>query len=355
MTLHKQKCHLESMVSSVQRQSNSRLHNLQRQVSELGSQAHNIQRSNEKISDLCADTDLTPRNSVDLSYLPNDYMTRSHCELHDKPRRNRISYVEDGSALSASFDDSVFIDEPGVLRRSQSLRPSKSHRLHKTRHSPDQLSPPITSTPNRPSTWAVQAQQSTPFSRTQSFRAPPVTPIKSSSRNPFSRSDPARASMPERQTMYVTPEQRKHKNPPVAKVRPASASYQETDSGHTSPDSPKTMSTIEQILSTISITTTESVKKHGFKMPKTGDKYRILVSKIVELQDRNQQLVLENTEIKRVISKIRYSVERIDAVEKKNIDLEIENRRLSKICASLQSANSSKEPKDCPYHYYSSV
>ena len=409
MDLRRDKEHLQAMVNSVQRQSTSRLHTLQRQVSELGTQANSLQRSNEKIHDLCSDldTEKTPRNSVDLS--PTEArMTRSLCSRSEleqpHPRRNRISYVDDresgSSQMSVSFDDNVFTDDdaPGTLTRSQSLRPVRSQG---TRTSPQCLnstsSAPVqgrsaTSTPaqsrstspsvhkqKRSSGWGASSSSlnhpnnhpvtpvpvessSTPFNRSHSFRAP-VTPSRSSSssKSAFSRNDVTRQSMPEpRRTVHVAPEQKKRThNPPVAKVRPASNSSRKDsgfDSGHASPDGSRTKSTIEQILSTItSVTTTQTVKQHSFKMPKLGDKYKILVTKIVELQDRNQQLVLENSEIRRVICDIRYSVERIDSVEKKNIELEVENRRLRRICESLQGVQHNVDPRDSPYHYYSSV
>ena len=384
--LRKDKEHLQALVSSVQRQSMSRIHTLQRQVSELGTQASNLQRSHDKIGDLCNDNDNTPRNSVDLSPSSNesvDRMTRSLGSKSDleQPRRNRISYVEDVShnrEMSASFDDDVFCDdEPGTLTRSQSLLPSRSRGMRTSTVSVQSIpshgrsTSPSTHKQNRSSGWGnsssslnhpVPLDSSTLFSGSNSLRVP-VTPSRlSSSKNPFARGDPLRQSMPERKTQYVTPEQRKLlrvQNLPIAKVKPASTSSRKDsgfDSGHTSPDSPKYRSAIEQIMSTItSVTTTQIMKQHSFKMPKVGDKYKILVAKIVELQDRNQQLVFENSEIRRIICDIKYSIERIGNVEKKNIELDVENRRLGRICEALQGTDRNFEPRDSPYHYYSSV
>ena len=87
-----------------------------------------------------------------------------------------------------------------------------------------------------------------------------------------------------------------------------------------------------------------------------NEKWKVFVDKIMELQNKNQTLVLENSEIKRALTSVRLSAERIDALENKNIQLEVENRKLKRICESLQMSLTGKEPYDKRlYHFYSNV
>ena len=87
-----------------------------------------------------------------------------------------------------------------------------------------------------------------------------------------------------------------------------------------------------------------------------NEKWKVFVDKIVELQDKNQNLVLENAEIKRALTSVRVSAEKIDALETKNLQLEVENRKLKRICESLQMSITGQNPYDRRlYHFYSNV
>ena len=84
------------------------------------------------------------------------------------------------------------------------------------------------------------------------------------------------------------------------------------------------------------------------------DKWKMFVDKIVDLQDKNQQLIVENSQLRRDFAKLMYATERLDKLESRNLQLEVENRKLTKIIEMLQG--SGRNPHDNRlYHYYSNV
>lgn len=225
------------------------------------------------------------------------------------------------------------------------------------------------------------------------------TPMRPRSEvQPFSRSNPLRQSMPERlpeRIVYVSPE--KPKARPMSSLDGGGRHHQSTeylkpgsslnkeksrsresfteklgrfmnfkpkgdngcdrDSGHaTSPDSPNlddsrdyrhslSVFSSETIRTSTQVTTNSSTKVSECKS---------FVDKIVYLQNKNQELIIENTELKRALGTLKYATDRLDKLEERNILLEVENRKLKKIIETLQG--SGRNPHDNRiYHYYSNV
>ena len=235
---------------------------------------------------------------------------------------------------------------------------------------------------------------------------------------PFIRSDKFRSTMPERKTVYVAPERRpvprrgsetdnlkegtsksgytiieepqtprNGSYPSVNDCKPQGQGRagNQTDSGKireaqsegdkdsgraTSPDSPNSTGdqedkesprTRQHRLTSMEIISSETIRKSFRSVTKSGgpkinDRWMALVDKIVELQDKNQELIVDNSELKRTVNTSGFSSRRLDAIEKRNILLEVENRKLRQICETLQYALSGQNPYDKRiYHYLSNV
>ncbi|KAK2166049.1 hypothetical protein LSH36_43g06000 [Paralvinella palmiformis] len=213
---------------------------------------------------------------------------------------------------------------------------------------------------------------------------------------PFSRGDRLRSTMPEKKTVYVTPERRQHLAPSGS--RSSLSSLESTlslppkaidleqiymppevdtsleklserlesdkDSGcATSPDTPAsdeaTQSSprdLHRILG-FKVVSSEVVRTQMrmSSQAKTAE-WQILVSKVVDLQNKNQQLSVENSSLRKSLNAIKFTNDRIDLLEKRNLDLEVENRKLRKIIETMQSSFSGLNPYDKrTYHFYSNV
>jgi hypothetical protein len=134
--------------------------------------------------------------------------------------------------------------------------------------------------------------------------------------------------------------------------------YTDTDSGcTTSPDhSASPESTNGNSDHYFEIFTSETVQMQMRYVGANGDKLKVFVDKIVELQNRNQELMLESSEMRRTLKSIRTTSDRLDALENKNLKLEVENRKLRRICESLQMSLTGKNQYDKRlYHFYSNV
>ena len=240
---------------------------------------------------------------------------------------------------------------------------------------------------------------STPFRRDDPHRAS-TTPMRpKSDHSPFARNNYVRASMPERKTVYVVPERRSRPTTPVGHSYPSpekvrsnrhssgslskekSASREsfsekigrfisrktssktehnsDRDSGHaTSPGSPNMddSQNSNHILTSLSIVSSETIRTQirSSQTPKMDSKWKMFVDKIVDLQDKNQQLIVDNSELRRTMGSIKYAAERLDTLEQRNLQLEVENRKLIKIIGMLQG--SGRNPHDNRlYHFYSNV
>ncbi|CAH1793297.1 unnamed protein product [Owenia fusiformis] len=95
-----------------------------------------------------------------------------------------------------------------------------------------------------------------------------------------------------------------------------------------------------------------NVKKHR----KGSNKWKAFVEKIMELQNRLQDLAMENNELKRAFGPNHVTLEKFNELEKRNVKLETENRRLQKIIESWQSAYGKLNPYDKrEYHYFTAL
>lgn len=109
---------------------------------------------------------------------------------------------------------------------------------------------------------------------------------------------------------------------------------------------------ISRILRTLKITSTETITTK-LKMFTKSEKARVFIDKILELQDYNDRLSQENTELKKKLNSLRFSEDRVDRLEKKILELEAENQKLRKM---LDIYNNYGNPNDSrTYHYYSNV
>ena len=131
------------------------------------------------------------------------------------------------------------------------------------------------------------------------------------------------------------------------------------DSGFaTSPNSPESSgdSTTRDHFVNFSTINAETLRNSFKTSGKVSEKWKVFVDKIVELQDKNQQLTSDNAEMKKRHNAVKFNEERISHIEKKNLELELENKKLRKIVESLQSQLSAGNPYDPrEYHFYTNV
>ena len=267
-----------------------------------------------------------------------------------------------------------------------------------------------------------QPSPSSPFMRHDKSRFAMVpSRSKSVEIEPFSRDNKLRASMPVRQTVYVSPERRptttelllspdlsKMRNGTVIPRRPSSSietyhtlplpdkhnmyastgvamnspnlekspSFHEkwkesgSDSGHaTSPDSPESSSNFENghhesrdkdkhRLTSVEILSSETIRTQFRSSSRSsqigGEKWKYFVDKIVDLQDRNQKLILENTDLKKVSNTREFTSDLLRSLKERNLILEVENRKLKKIIEMLQGGGRNpNDPRE--YHFYTNV
>ena len=268
-----------------------------------------------------------------------------------------------------------------------------------------------------------QPSSSSPFMRHDKNRIP-ISPSKSKSvdSEPFSRDNILRATMPERRTVYVTPERRtsveRSGSPDLGKLRyepvthrhsstsvdfyhtlplqpekhkmyasttgvamnsptlEKSPSFHEkwkdggSDSGHaTSPESPESSTRFEngypendkeskRRLTSMEITSSETIRTHFRASSRTsqvgGEKWKYFVDKIVDLQDKNQKLILENSDLKKVSNTQNFTTDLLRSLKERNLILEVENRKLKKIIEMLQGGGRNpNDPRE--YHFYTNV
>ena len=217
---------------------------------------------------------------------------------------------------------------------------------------------------------------------------------------PFSRGDRLRCTMPEKKTVYVTPERRQHLTPcgsrsSISSIESVKSSRHDghgsfdysgcslprdldprregiserldsdKDSGcPTSPDTPingeppRTPSKDPHLMTSFRVVSTDMVKTQirTSTLPKMSEKWRAMVEKVADLQDKNQQLLADNATLRKSLNSIKFSNDRIDLLEKRNLNLEVENRKLRKIIESMQSSLSGMNTYDKrTYHFYSNV
>ena len=140
-----------------------------------------------------------------------------------------------------------------------------------------------------------------------------------------------------------------------------------TDSGRASPDSSRhnssvsssqtdTESDVAHILTSIKVITTETVKTTQtrlYKLPRNNANWRYMVDRMMELQSRNQKLIVENTEMRRTLNTIKFDGDRLSQLESRNMELVLENKKLNKIILMLQGGRQYKNPNDDKeYHYW---
>ena len=116
----------------------------------------------------------------------------------------------------------------------------------------------------------------------------------------------------------------------------------------------------DHFLTNINVISSEDIRKYlnSFKDKQSQgqEKMKVFIDKIVVLQDKNQALIGDNSELRKRLNALKFSEERIKHLETANLKVEAENRKLHKIIESLQSALSGKNPyDDKEYHYFSNV
>ena len=179
---------------------------------------------------------------------------------------------------------------------------------------------------------------------------------------------------PEKQKMNSSSTRPSSDHPDLDKSGYQSGKDCGSDSGHaTSPDSPEAGDSkakngyIENgynkenshKLTSIQVTSTETRKSQfrsstSEKMPQVGEKWKYFIDKIVELQDKNQGLIVENSDLRRTSNSQKFSSSKLSNLEERNLELEIENRKLKKIVEMLQgSVRNPNDPRE--YQFYTNV
>ena len=87
-------------------------------------------------------------------------------------------------------------------------------------------------------------------------------------------------------------------------------------------------------------------------LPKTNEKWKMFVDMIVELQDKNQELTTEISELRRRTNTAKFSDDRMKMLEEKSVRLELENNKLRKICETLQFTLNGLNPYDKREYQY---
>ena len=218
----------------------------------------------------------------------------------------------------------------------------------------------------------------------------------------FSRDDRMRVTMPERKTVYVAPERRPESpassiksqssqasiNDPIrtsspydpahidrrtsvpssrsSSLRGSPPSYPASRSGRSSSMSTHsthstcTNSTLEpdkenHILTSFQVvgTSTMRSKVRNGTLPRTKEQWKGLVDKVMELQNKNQQLMMDNTELRKTVNEMKFAIERLERIEEKNLELQKENMKLQKILDGIQGVGNPHDNRI--YHYYSFV
>ena len=202
-------------------------------------------------------------------------------------------------------------------------------------------------------------------------------PAGSNNRHSLSSSIDSQRSTPihpEKQKTHSSSTKHSSDHPDLDKSGYQSGKDCGSDSGHaTSPESPEAGDSkakngyIENgynkennhKLTSIQVTSTETRKSQfrsstSEKMPQVGEKWKYFIDKIVELQDKNQGLIVENSDLRRASNTQKFSSAKLSNLEERNLELEIENRKLKKIVEMLQgSTRNPNDPRE--YQFYTNV
>ena len=487
--------HFQKTIRQLQESSSMKIRELEEEVTSLQAGTNNLQRRNRRISDLCdselnTSTESTPgigvhrerksRHKENGLSSSNTGRTRRIADLCDsemntstesaqgvainmerKPRQKESSSSSSctvtgrNSPISLS-NSSTSTSCHDILRKKTSSRregrdvgtPIRPHTVVGVAH--EQPPTPVQSigSPQRHSSPLVpdkhhmhkHTNNQLPFKRHDKHRSSNTSMQSYNGHHdpsPFVRGDPMRASMPERNHMYATPEQRLN---PASRSQPHSASTRlvyvtpddkldHRDSGHssstqsvdrkgrhgaykqkhsvqvqtdlnrnslsldsstrtgynsdkdsgcaTSPESPTTCNastttakngdtnnntTPHKMTTSLHVVTTEqmvsrnrtSVSTTTSDRIRANEKCKSLVEKVVELQNRNQELQKDNSDQRKTISSLRFSMDRLDHMEKKNLKLDLDNKKLRKIVETLQySLTGKKIPYDLREYQFS--
>ncbi len=374
--LTSEKEHFKQTISRIQQSSEGKIHQLEMEVDDLQKRAMTLKKHNDRVKNLC-DNEINKDNA---KYVVSEAVR----DVERSQRKMR------GSSSSA------FVQTPEVERMHAE---TQSQSVGVVQGSSRSITPVRgVVAPQRRSLGSESpdySEQTTPFARGDRTRRS-IVPMRNSL--PFSRDNRMRQSMPEKKMVFVAPERRNATpsggksrssyNPPMRNSSPVSMCEtnklsqsfdgqklkeysSDKDSGHaTSPDSPtsehipngipngKESNKIAHFITSFQMVSNETVKTRikttsHQSVPKMSEKWKVFVDKIIELQDKNQQLMVQNSELRKTINSVKFNVERIDRLEKMNVDLEVENKKLRKICEMLQSTNNPYDPRT--YHFYSNV
>ena len=380
--LSQEKEQFKKTINTLQESSGSKLKQLEDSVNSLQNGASVLQTQNERINNLCVE-DINKDNAKYILMREDSSDVESTPPVRSSSQRSLNSSVSSMDSLS----------ELNSSRASCTSTPQRP--VHMRSHPARGVVAPLRR--SVPHSDHVHAHRHSSFHRDDKSRSSTLGRPKSEV-PPFSRSSQVRQSMPEKKMMFVAPERRSRPTTPTPRhyqsmeyIKPytpnslsrekskSKESFSERigrfmnfksskgephgsdrDSGHaTSPESPSLDDSRDSnhTLTSISIVSSETIRTHmrsNPPPPKMTDKWKMFVDKIVDLQDKNQQLIVENSQLRRDFAKLSYATERLDKLESRNLQLEVENRKLIKIIEMLQG--SGRNPHDNRiYHYYSNV
>ena len=361
--------HLKDAMKTMQESSEARIEELERQLRDVQEKTTSVRRSSSRISYVSSD---------EVNDMSEQMQTVNGAERQHKWKGGDLSM---NSYHGQSHNGGVIPQHTDLLRKKAGRR--------KEQESPAPADRPHSALGVRTSVSGSKSQPVTPQKRSDStslslnpFKRKDKVRSSLSHHNrpaqmaaPFMRNDPLRASLPERKAGYVTPDRRQSRpaspgsisvdhikayaTPTGFSKHPArqpsgtdhnknvvgekSRGYSSDSGCATSPDSPGSdaeglrdenghLITSWQVFSSETIRT--QVKSSS--VPKTDGKWKLLVDKIVELQDKNQALISQNTELRRDMNSVKFTAERLEHLERKNIQLETENKKLKQIIETLQ-------------------
>lgn len=334
-SIHKEKEFLKKNVSNMQKNSSAHLSNLQAELEVCKNQASTLNMSSDR-----------------MKRLVNHEISKYKQQYNHVPTQTIQNTKKHSLQKRCSLYNMQKIDESCIASRSQS---------------------PITATKSRSSSHGDESTTSskTPEKYISSF----FSKRDSKSSNSFSRNSNLRSTMPTKLSNSKIVNQIKSSSPVsieklVSKnaiLRPKSKNldlkYGQIFDSSTDKQLQQQFTTLknyemkcgkntnpfdktlidEDILSLLHCKVTKSC----------SDRWKFIVDKIIDIHDRNQSLILENSELKKTISSLHFSSDRCEKLEKDNIKLEVENRKLKKIIDAFQSSQSPHDKK--VYHYYSHV
>ncbi|ELU01143.1 hypothetical protein CAPTEDRAFT_219705 [Capitella teleta] len=293
--------------------------------------------------------------------------SKENCKKRVARPRSSSSVSQDGRPVALQRHASV-IGIPTEPSRVQRGKEFEHHHHHFHHHHYERE--PCRSAPSTPVKAPLHSFNRNDRLRSSVQMKPPRTPTD---HQPFVRNGPQRATMPERRRVIQSAPQTLERpskgmvlNSDVKKyptngmeqtMHQRTQYFTDTDSGcATSPDHSASPDSNGNNDHCFEVFTSETIQMQMRYTGSNNGKWKAFVDKIVELQNRNQHLLLENAEMRRTLKSVRGTTDQLDLMESKNLKLEVENRKLRRICDSLQMSLTGKSQYDKRlYHFYSNV